>query len=115
MILTGLYDSPFARRVALITESLNSNSIDIAKSLSEEVTDTAWASYLRGDRGIFTRRAVRLLDNMQAREIAELYDEDDDFRAGISGAAPRLTPPPNRRRRLGLGLGTPRRPLCPLA
>ncbi|MEL7689745.1 ATPase [Citromicrobium bathyomarinum] len=77
-------DNDFARRVALITESLNSNSIDIAKSLSEEVTDTAWASYLRGDRGIFTRRAVRLLDNMQAREIAELYDEDDDFRANVN-------------------------------
>lgn len=77
-------DNDFARRVALITESLNSNSIDIAKSLSAEVSDTSWASYLRGDRGIFTRRAVRLLDNMQAREIAELYDEDDDFRANVN-------------------------------
>ena len=77
-------DNDFARRVALITESLNSNAIDIAKSLSSEVTDTAWTSYLRGDRGVFTRRAVRLLDNRQAREIAELYDEDDDFRENVS-------------------------------
>ena len=77
-------DNDFARRVALITESLNSNAIDIAKSLSAEVTDTAWASYLRGDRGVFTRRAVRLLDNRQAREIAELYDEDDDFRDNVN-------------------------------
>ena len=44
------------------------------------MTDSAWASYLRGDRGIFTRRAVRLIDNGEAREIAELYDEDPDFR-----------------------------------
>ena len=77
-------DNDFARRVALITESLNSNAIDIAKSLSSEVTDTAWASYLRGDRGVFTRRAVRLLDNRQAREIAELYDEDEDFRDNVN-------------------------------
>ncbi|MBB3032805.1 coiled-coil domain-containing protein [Alteriqipengyuania lutimaris] len=77
-------DNDFARRVALITESLNSNAIDIAKALSSEVTDTAWASYLRGDRGVFTRRAVRLLDNRQAREIAELYDEDDDFRDHVN-------------------------------
>lgn len=77
-------DNDFARRVALITESLNSNAIDIAKSLSAEVSDTAWASYLRGDRGIFTRRAVRLLDNTQAREIAELYDDDDDFRENVN-------------------------------
>jgi len=70
--------------VALITESLNSNAIDIAKALSTEVTDTAWASYLRGDRGIFTRRAVRLIDNTEAREIAELYDADHDFREHVS-------------------------------
>lgn len=77
-------DNDFSRRVALITESLNSNAIDIAKALSTEVTDTAWASYLRGDRGIFTRRAVRLLDNTRAREIAELYDTDHDFREHVS-------------------------------
>ncbi len=74
----------FARRVALITEALNSSSIDIAKALSEDVTDTAWAAYLRGDRGIFTRRAVRLLDNTEAREIAEIYDTDADFRENVS-------------------------------
>ena len=77
-------DNDFARRVALITESLNSNAIDISKALSNDVTDTAWASYLRGDRGIFTRRAVRLLDHAEAREIAELYDRDGDFREHVS-------------------------------
>jgi len=77
-------DNDFARRVALITESLNSNAIDISKALSNDVTDTAWASYLRGDRGIFTRRAVRLLDNSEARAIAEIYDRDHDFREHVS-------------------------------
>lgn len=77
-------DNDFARRVALITEALNSNAIDIAKSLSTDVTDTAWASYLRGDRGIFTRRAVSLISNTEAREIAELYDADMDFRDHVS-------------------------------
>lgn len=74
----------FTRRVALITESLNSNAIDIEKALTTDVGDTAWASYLRGDRGIFTRRAVRLLDNTEAREIAELYDADTHFRDNVS-------------------------------
>lgn len=81
---TDNVDGDFARRVALITESLNSSSIDIAKALSSEVTDTAWASYLRGDRGIFTRRAVRLIDNSEAREIAELYDANSDFREHVN-------------------------------
>lgn len=77
-------DNDFARRMALITESLNSNAIDIAKALSSDVTDTAWASYLRGDRGIFTRRAVRLLDNTEAREIAGLYDSEPDFQENVN-------------------------------
>ncbi|MDN3645331.1 ATPase [Pontixanthobacter aestiaquae] len=74
----------FARRMALITESLNSNAIDISKAMSSDVTDTAWASYLRGDRGIFTRRAVSLLDNREARDIAEVYDDDPEFRENVS-------------------------------
>ncbi len=74
----------FARRMALITDSLNSNAIDLAGALSTDVTDTAWDAYLKGDRGIFTRRAVRLIDNGDAKEIAELYQSDDAFKANVS-------------------------------
>jgi hypothetical protein len=77
-------DNDFARRMALITESLNSSSIDISKAFANEVTDTAWASYLRGDRGIFTRRAVRLLDNQESRAVAQIYQEDSDFRETVN-------------------------------
>ena len=77
-------DNDFARRMALITESLNSHSIDIAKALSTEVTDTAWASYLKGDRGVFTRRAVRLVDSGEAREISQLYEGNHEFREHVS-------------------------------
>lgn len=74
----------FTRRTALLMESLNSHAIDITGALSSEVTDTAWAAYLKGDRGIFTRRAVRLLDSGQARQIAGLYQNDEDFRAHVN-------------------------------
>ena len=77
-------DNDFARRVALITESLNSNAIDIARVIDSEVTDTAWSAYLKGDRGIFTRRAVRLLDNGEVKTIAALYEEDRTFRDHVS-------------------------------
>lgn len=73
-----------SRRSGLLIEALNSESIDIAKALSTEVTDTAWASYLKGDRGIFTRRAVRLLDGSDARSIAKRYNEDVEFRESVS-------------------------------
>ncbi|MFC3581234.1 coiled-coil domain-containing protein [Sphingomonas hylomeconis] len=74
----------FARRVSLLIESLNSASIDITKAFSADVTDSAWAAYLKGDRGVFTRRAVRLLDTSDVREIVRLYDEDDAFRDQVN-------------------------------
>ena len=77
-------DDDFARRIALITEALNSNAIDIAKALDTDVSDTAWSAYLRGDRGIFTRRAVRLLDGPEARSILQLYQTDRNFREYVS-------------------------------
>ena len=48
------------------------------------MSDSAWAAYLKGDRGVFTRRAVRLLDANEARAIAKLYDEDDGFREQVN-------------------------------
>ncbi len=74
----------FTRRVALLTESLNSTAIDVSKILSNDVTDTEWAAYLKGDRGIFTRRAVRLLDSGEVREILTQYDANDEFREHVN-------------------------------
>jgi hypothetical protein len=75
---------PFSRRVSLLIEALHSASIDIAKTFSAEVTDSAWAAYLKGDRGVFTRRAVRLVDPHESREIFRLYDQDNAFRDNVN-------------------------------
>lgn len=77
-------DNDFARRAALITESLNSNAIDIAKALSTDVSDTAWASYLKGDRGIFTRRAVNLIETNDIKAIQQIFERDPGFREHVS-------------------------------
>lgn len=74
----------FARRVSLLIESLNSASIDITKAFAPEVSDSAWAAYLKGDRGVFTRRAVRILDAAEAKDIAHYYDENEAFREMVN-------------------------------
>ncbi len=74
----------FSRRVALLIESLNSTAIDVTKILSNDVTDSAWGAYLKGDRGVFTRRAVRLLDAGEVREIARHYNEEPEFRDQVN-------------------------------
>ncbi|MFS0735690.1 hypothetical protein ABC347_01455 [Sphingomonas sp. 1P06PA] len=73
-----------ARRVALLIESLNSTAIDVTKLLSNDVTDTAWSAYLKGDRGVFTRRAVRLLDTAEVREIVRHYEDEPEFRDQVN-------------------------------
>ncbi|WP_288937743.1 hypothetical protein [uncultured Sphingomonas sp.] len=74
----------FARRASLLIESLNSAAIDVTKAFAPEVSDSAWAAYLKGDRGVFTRRAVRILEPADAREIARLYDDDATFRETVN-------------------------------
>ena len=81
---SGLDDDSFARQMVTLTESLNSTAIDVAKILSNEVTDTSWAAYLKGDRGVFTRRAVRLLDTGEAKAIAVHYGDDAGFREHVN-------------------------------
>lgn len=73
-----------AKQVGLLTEALKSTAIDVTKILSSEVSDTAWDAYLKGDRGVFARRAVKLVENSEAREILRLYQADDDFHAAVN-------------------------------
>jgi predicted nucleic acid-binding Zn-ribbon protein len=77
-------DNDFSRRAALIADALKSNAIDIATALSSDVADTAWSAYLRGDRGIFTRRAVSLLEASEVRAIQQIFERDDAFRDNVN-------------------------------
>ncbi len=74
----------FARRSAMLIDSMHSAAIDVGKILSDEVDDRAWAAYLKGDRGVFTRRAVRLLRNSEARSLATHYDSDGEFHGSVN-------------------------------
>lgn len=73
-------EASFARSIGLLIEALNSAAIDVERLLSTEVSDEAWRAYLRGDRGVFTRRAVRLLARTEAATIVQHYEEDPAFR-----------------------------------
>ncbi|MDO6416461.1 hypothetical protein Q4F19_18905 [Sphingomonas sp. BIUV-7] len=74
----------FARQVSLLIEALNSTAIDVAKIFSNEPTDAEWGAYLKGDRGVFTRRAVRLIESGDAKAIIARYNDDGEFRAQVN-------------------------------
>ena len=77
-------DQSFARTAGLLIEALNSTAIDVAKIFSNEVSDEEWKAYLRGDRGIFTRRAVSLIGRAEAGAITARYNEDGEFREQVN-------------------------------
>jgi predicted nucleic acid-binding Zn-ribbon protein len=74
----------FARRVSLLIDSMHSASIDVGKILSDEVDEKAWESYLKGDRGVFTRRAARLIRSSEAKAIRAHYESDGEFHQSVN-------------------------------
>jgi hypothetical protein len=74
----------FARRVALLMDSMHSASIDVGKILSDEVDEKAWESYLKGNRGVFTRRAARLIGATEAKAIRAHYEADGEFQQSVN-------------------------------
>jgi hypothetical protein len=74
----------FAKRVSLLIDSMHSASIDVGKILSDEVDDRAWAGYLKGDRGVFTRRAARLIGGTEAKALTAHYETDREFHDSVN-------------------------------
>ena len=74
----------FARRVSLLIDSMHSAAIDVGKILSDEVDEKAWESYLKGNRGVFTRRAVQLIGGGEIRAIRAHYDFDSEFERSVN-------------------------------
>lgn len=74
----------FARRSAVLIDSLHSAAIDVGRVLSDDVDDRAWAAYLKGDRGVFTRKAVRLLSAGEVRSVEQQLANDPEFAASVT-------------------------------
>ena len=74
----------FARRVSLLIDSMHSAAIDVGKILADEIDDKAWGAYLKGNRGVFTSRAVRLIDGSETRPIRAHYESDLEFQRSVN-------------------------------
>jgi uncharacterized phage infection (PIP) family protein YhgE len=74
----------FAKRVALLIDSMHSAAIDVGKIMADEIDDKAWNSYLKGNRGVFTSRAVRLIGGSETRAIRAHYESDTEFQQSVN-------------------------------
>jgi hypothetical protein len=69
-----------AARSATLLASMDAAAIDISALMLTDIDEGAWGKWLGGERGLFVRRAVRLLDSATARSIAGLWQADSGFR-----------------------------------
>lgn len=74
----------FAKRVAMLIDSMHSAAIDVGKIMADEIDDRAWNSYLKGNRGVFTSRAVRLIGGSETRAIRAHYETDSEFQRSVN-------------------------------
>ncbi len=73
-----------AHRSAKLIASLNERAIDVNKWLDKDVSEPEWTAYLKGDQGLFARRATRLVSGSDAKHVHALYNEDPDFREHVN-------------------------------
>ena len=74
----------FAKRVSLLIDSMHSAAIDVGKIMADEIDDKAWNAYLKGNRGVFTSRAVRLIGGSESRAIRMHYESDAEFQNSVN-------------------------------
>ena len=74
----------FAKRVALLIDSMHSAAIDVGKIMVDEIDDKAWNAYLKGNRGVFTSRAVRLIGGSETRAIRAHYEGEPEFQRSVN-------------------------------
>jgi hypothetical protein len=74
----------FAKRVALLIDSMHSAAIDVGKIMADDFDEKAWNSYLKGNRGVFTSRAVRLIGGSEGRAIRAHYESDVEFQRSVN-------------------------------
>ena len=74
----------FAKRVALLIDSMHSAAIDVGKIMADEIDDKAWSAYLKGNRGVFTSRAVRLIGGSETRALRAHYHSDPEFQRSVN-------------------------------
>lgn len=68
-----------AAAAGFLTDRLASASVSIASALGQPMTDEDWARWRRGERTLFRRRAVALLDRADRERLRTLIAGNPDF------------------------------------
>jgi hypothetical protein len=70
----------FLKTARFIIEDLNSTSIDLTRILRNDVPESNWKRYMKGDRGIFARSLLKGRQAALAAKVMEKLKTDEDMR-----------------------------------
>jgi hypothetical protein len=70
----------FLKTARFIIEDLNSTSIDLTRILHNDVPESNWKRYMKGDRGVFARSLLKGRQAALAAKVMEKLKTDEDMR-----------------------------------
>ena len=73
-----------SERSAMLIGALEEHAIDVGKWFEKDISDQDWTAYLKGDQGLFARRATKLVNGADAKQIHSLYQDNADFREHVN-------------------------------
>ena len=73
-----------SERSAMLIRALDEHAIDVSKWFEKDIADNDWNAYLKGDQGLFARRATKLLGSNEAKQVHTLYRDNADFREQVN-------------------------------
>lgn len=73
----------FIKTSSLLIEGLHSAALDVTRLLDVDIPDTVWKKYLKGDKSIFARHAVKIGDKKTKKKIIKRFEEDEEFKVNV--------------------------------
>lgn len=68
---------------ASVVDGLNALSVDLSRTLEDELPEEVWRRYLGGEKGIFARRLGSQKERSGQERIANKYRQDGEFRTYV--------------------------------
>lgn len=84
--LAAIADRDLASAAALMSERLAAQSINLSQAMGKPMTEADWAQWRKGERGLFGRRLVALVEKGEAAALKALLKGDQE----LAGTASRL-------------------------
>lgn len=82
--LASIADRDLASAATLLSERLAAESVTLAAAMGKPMGEADWAQWRKGERGLFGRRLVALLDKGEAATLKSLLKADPDLAASAS-------------------------------